>query len=107
MVIVTIPRKIPETSRVGYISLSLYLLMTSVYIENDMAHKRAKTLPKKLFESRLSDTIIIIPNSPISIITIFLGPIFSLKKINAKNAEIKGIELKVNKVFPIEVKANA
>ena len=104
---VTIPRKIPETSRVGYISFSLYLLMTSVYREKDMAHKRAKTLPKKLFESRLSDTIIIIPNSPISIIIIFLGPIFSLKKINAKNAVIKGIELKVNKVFPIEVKANA
>ena len=88
---VTIPRKIPETSRVGYISFSRYLLMTSVYRENDMAHKRAKTLPKKLFESRLSDTIIIIPNSPISSIIIFLGPIFSLKKIYAKNAVIKGI----------------
>ena len=48
-----------------------------------------------------------IANNPKSIIIIFLDPIFSLKKINAKNAVIKGIELKVNRVFPIEVKANA
>ena len=104
---VTIPRKIPETSRVGYISFSLYLLMTSVYREKDMAHKRAKTLPKKLFESRLSDTITILPSNPVSIIIIFLDLIFYLKKINAENAVIKGIELKVNRVFPLEVKANA
>ena len=87
---VTIPRKIPETSRVGYISLSLYLLMKSVYREKDMAHKRAKILPKKLFESRLSDTITIIPNNPISIIIIFLDPIFSLKNIIANNVANNG-----------------
>ena len=81
--------------------------MTSVYREKEMAHKRAKILPKKLFESRLSDTITIIPNNPISIIIIFLDLIFSLKKINAENAVIKVIELKVNRVFPLEVKANA
>ena len=81
--------------------------MKSVYREKDIAHKSARILPKKLFESKLSDAITIIPNNPKSIMIIFLDPIFSLKKTNAKNAVIKGIELKVNKVFPIEVKANA
>lgn len=79
-----------------------------MYIEKKIWRiKEQRYFLKKLFESRLSDTITIIPSNPVSIIIIFIDFIFSLKKINAENAVIKGIELKVNRVFPLEVKANA
>ena len=90
----------------GSILIFLNFLKIITNPEKVMAQTNAKIFPKK---PPLSNPPLIIKNIPIKatiIIVIVLKDIASFKNMNARMAVIKGIELKVNRAFAIEVLAS-
>lgn len=100
---VNVVNNIPETKHIGIISMWLYFLAIIMKQEKNIAQHKAKIFPRNSLLSMLSFNMINIPTNANIIIMKVLNEIFSLKKINAINAVIKGIALKVNNVFAIVV----
>ena len=89
----------------GNISIFLDFLKTITNPEKLIAQANAKIFPKKPPLSNPSLIIINIPKNAKIIIMMVLKDIFSFKNMNARMAVRKGIELKVNRVFAIDVVA--